>query len=145
MPDLEDRVRTLLHDRADAVHPGLTGEGVRSAAERRHTRVLLPLAAAAIVAVLAVSLTFVLNRGGHSHRIQPGGATTAPSVSSAPILPSPTPTPTSTSLSPSAPRRLVTSPTLAPSAVLEPVENRPGPSNAPGSVVGTPASTTPPR
>ncbi|MFN2563284.1 MAG: hypothetical protein ABR571_18580 [Jatrophihabitans sp.] len=145
MPDLEDRLRDLLHERADAVHPALTGATVRSAAERRHTRLMLPLAAAAIVAVLAVSLTFVLNRGGHSHRIQPGGATTAPALSSAPIGPSPSPSLTSTSPTPTAPRRLVTSPTVAPSAVVGPIGGLPQTSNAPGSTTGTPASATPPR
>jgi hypothetical protein len=144
MPDLEDRVRTLLHDRADAVHPGLTGAAVRSAAERRHTRVLLPLAAAAIVAVLAVSLTFVLNRGGHSHRIQPGG-TTAPPVSSVPVVPRRSPTPTPTTPRATAPRAVVTSPTSVPSAVLGPIGNRPPTASAPGSAIGTPASSTPPR
>src|SRR4051812_33784259 len=108
MPDLEDRLRVLLHERAEAVHPGLTGAAVRSAAERRHSRLMLPLTAAAVVAVLAVSLAFVLNRG-HSHRIQPGGGTSAPRVSTAPVVPRRSPTPTPTTPRATAPKAVVTS------------------------------------
>lgn len=144
MPDLEQRLRVLLHERADAVHPALTGAAVRSAAQRRHSRVVLPLAAAAIVAVLAVTLTFVLDRG-HSHPIQPGGGSTAPAVSTAPVVPRRSPTPTLTTARPTTPRAVRSSPTSVPSTALGPVGNLPPAVSAIGSPIGSPASSTPPR